>query len=281
MRWGRWGEKFTLDQYRQLIDQCLEKDIRWFDHADIYGDYTTEAEFGSALKDSSSLRRKIKIISKCGIRRQTPARPDHRIHSYDTSSTHIKSSVETSLKNFNTDYLDVLMIHRPDPLLHPAEIAEVITSLKKEGKILQFGISNFSSFQTDMIRKFIPVEYHQMEISALKLDPFHDGSLDKCLEHGIIPMAWGPLGSGKFIQDPDNEQYRKITAVARMLGDKYNAEPQQILIAFLSNHPAGIRPVVGSTKAERLVKANEATKLKIEREEWFMLWRASTGHEVP
>lgn len=281
MKWGQWGEKFDPSRYRLLIEQCLENNISWFDHADIYGDYSTEAEFGSALKESPSLRGKIKIITKCGIRRQTPARPGHRIHSYDTSPEHIRSSAEASLNNFNTDYLDVLMIHRPDPLMHPDEIAEVISSLKKEGKIIQFGISNFSPIQAEMILKYIPVEYHQMEISVLKLDPFHDGSLDICLKYGIIPMAWGPLGSGKFKQEPDNEQYRKIIAVAGMLAEKYNAEPEQILLAFLFKHPSGIIPVVGSTKPERLTKANEAAKINIEREEWFMLWRASTGHEVP
>jgi predicted oxidoreductase len=141
MRWGVWGENFSTAQYDTIINQCLEIGLTEFDHADIYGHYTTEADFGNALKNNSSLRGKMQLITKTGIQMLTPNRPQHAIKSYNTSAKHIKESVETSLKNLHTDYIDTLLIHRPDILLNPIEVAECIASLKKEGKIKNFGVS--------------------------------------------------------------------------------------------------------------------------------------------
>src|SRR5258706_15688787 len=130
MKWGAWGARFSKEKYLQMIEECIALGVTTFDHADIYGDYTTEEEFGSALKENPSLRKQIQIITKCGIRRFTVNRPEHKISYYDTSKHHIITSVERSLKNFHTDYIDVLLIHRPDPLMHPAEIAEAFEILK-------------------------------------------------------------------------------------------------------------------------------------------------------
>ena len=283
MKWGQWGEKFTTQQYLRLIEECLANKITTFDHADIYGDYTAEEEFGNTLKENPSLRRQMQIITKCGIRRFTPNKPENKIHSYDTSKEYIITAVEKSLQNFNTDYLDVFLIHRPDSLMHPHEIAEAFTILKQQGKVLHFGVSNFTSSQMDMMMTAFDIEFNQVEISVIKLEPFHDGTLDKCIQHKIRPMAWGALGSGKLhIEDDENEiRNKRILAVAKLLGEKYNAIPDQILLAFLLKHPAGIIPVMGTTKIERLKSAYDATRITIEREEWFMLWRASMGHEVP
>lgn len=281
MKWGHWGAKFSSEQYLELIQKCIDAGIYTFDHADIYGDYTAEPEFGEALKKDPSLRKKIQIITKCGIRRFTPNRPEHKINSYDTSKEHIIRSAENSLRNFHTDYLDALLIHRPDPLMHPHEIAEAFNRLKQDGKALHFGVSNFTPSQMDLMAASFPVGINQLEISILHLSPFHDGSLDKCIQHGAIPMAWGPLGSGRFHKDEDDDRNKRILAVAQMLGEKYHASIDQVLLAFLFRHPSGIIPVLGTTKIERLKSAIAAASIKIEREEWFMLWRASKGHEVP
>jgi predicted oxidoreductase len=144
MKWGQWGVKYSTAQYLQLIEDCIVNKITSFDHADIYGDYTVEEEFGNALKPKPHLRQQIQLITKCGIRRFTPNRPEHKINSYDTSRLHIITSAERSLKNLKTDYLDLLFIHRPDPLMNPHEIAEAFSHLKKEGKVLHFGVSNFT-----------------------------------------------------------------------------------------------------------------------------------------
>ena len=281
MKWGQWGAKYSTAQYLQLIEDCLINKITSFDHADIYGDYTVEEEFGNALKLKPHLRQQVQLITKCGIRRFTANRPEHKIHSYDTSKQHILSSAERSLKNLHTDYIDLLFIHRPDALMHPHEIAEAFAQLKKEGKVLHFGVSNFTPSQIDLMMTGFPVEFSQLEISVLHLDPFHDGSLDKCIQYNIRPMSWGPLGSGKLYSDGDDEKNKRILSVATILADKYNCSVDQVLLAFLFKHPSGIIPVIGSTKIERLTAAYDAAKIKIEREEWFMLWRASKGHEIP
>jgi predicted oxidoreductase len=280
MKWGQWGSNFSTEEYLQMIEDCLANDITSFDHADIYGDYTTEEEFGAALKEIPSLRSKMQIITKCGIRRLTPNRPRHKIHSYDTSKEYILQSVENSLKNFNTDYIDVLLIHRPDPLMHPDEIAEAFTHLKIQGKVLEFGVSNFTPSQVELIHSRFTVKYTQIEISVIEMEPLHNGQLDQCIQHNIIPMAWSPLGGGKLLDDIEEVKNKRILAAAQFLADKYDVDIDQVLLAFLFNHPANIIPVLGSTRINRLIKALKATDLKLEREEWFMLWRASTGHEV-
>ena len=281
MKWGNWGAGFSTIQYLQLIEDCLANNITSFDHADIYGDYTVEEEFGNALKEKPSLRDHMQIITKCGIRRYTPNRPDHKINSYDTSKKHIIQSTELSLKNLHTDYIDALLIHRPDPLMHPDTIAEAFTKLKKQGKVLHFGVSNFTPPQVSMMLSGFAVEFNQIEVSVVKPDPFHDGQLDQCIQHSITPMAWSPVGGGRLLTNAGDERNKRILTVAEKLAEKYNAATDQILLAFLFRHPSGIIPVMGTTKIERLKSAYAAASLEIEREEWFMLWRASTGHEVP
>ena len=281
MKWGQWGVKYSTKEYLRMIEECLALGVTSFDHADIYGDYTTEEEFGNALKQAPSLRNQIKLITKCGIRRLTPNRPQHKINSYDTSKQHIISSVENSLTHFNTDYIDILLIHRPDPLMHPAEIAEAFSILKQDGKVLHVGVSNFTVSQTAMMHSQFTVEFNQLEISILNMEPIHNGQLDQCLELGITPMAWSPLGGGNIFAHSDDERIRRVVAAASILAKAHQVSPDQILLSWLFMHPSSIIPVVGTSKIERIKKAMEATEVKMTREEWFMLWRASTGHEVP
>jgi len=281
MKWGVWGAKFSKEQYLKMIENCIGLGITTFDHADIYGDYTTEEEFGNVLKQEPALRKEMQLITKCGIRRFTPTRPEHKISYYDTSRQHIISSVERSLRNFHTDYIDILLIHRPDPLMHPAEIAAAFEILKQDGKVLHFGVSNFTVSQTAMMHSQFPVEFNQIEISIVKMEPIHNGQLDQCLELGITPMAWSPLGGGNIFTHNDDERNRRVVAAATILAEKYSAEPDQILLNWLLMHPSGILPVLGTSKIERVKKALEATAIKMTREEWFILWRASTGHDVP
>lgn len=280
MNWGQWGSRFSTQEYLTQIEFCLETNVSSFDHADIYGHYTTEEEFGKAIALKPSIRQNIQLISKCGIRMVTPNRPAHLIKSYDTSKEHILHSAERSLKNLHTDYLDLLLIHRPDPLMHPDEIASAFQQLEKEGKVKAFGVSNFTPSQMEMMASRFPVVVNQLEISILQLYPFVDGSLDKCIEKNIRPMAWSPLGGGKLFNHPEDERKKRILAAATILSEKYGASPDQLLISWLLQHPSGIIPVMGTTKMERIRAAMAATAIKMTREEWFVLWRASTGHEV-
>ena len=279
MRWGVWGANFSTAQYRQMIESCLQYGINSFDHADIYGDYTTEEEFGEALKENPSLRQHMKLITKCGIQMLTSNRPQHTIKSYNTSKEHIIRSAERSLRNLGTDYLDVLLIHRPDPLMDPSEVAEAVEQLKQQGKILSFGVSNFLPHQTNLLSAHTLIEYNQVEISIIQLNAFTDGTLENCLQHKIIPMAWAPLGGGLF-SDENHPRFRAITATATELAEKYNTGLNEILLAWLHTHPSGIQTVIGTTKIERLLQAKTASAIRLDREDWFRLLIASTGEDV-
>lgn len=279
MRWGKWGAEFSTAAYRTMIEACLQNGITSFDHADIYGDYTTEAEFGEALKDNSSLRQQLKLITKCGIQMMGSNRPEHTIKSYNTSKTHIIRSVERSLRNFGTDYLDILLIHRPDPLLDPAEVADAVDQLKQQGKILSFGVSNFLPHQVDILIPHTTLDYNQVEISIIQPQAFANGILENCIKHRITPMAWAPLGGGLFTDD-SHPHFRSIVAVATELAEKYNTGLNEILLAWLHTHPSGILTVIGTTKIERLLQAKIAAFIRLEREDWFKLLVASTGEDV-
>jgi hypothetical protein len=278
MRWGVWGENFSTNQYTEMINQCLSIDLNIFDHADIYGHYTTEADFGNALKGNSSLRGQIKLITKCGINMITPNRPSHAIKSYDTSAKHIIKSVEQSLGNFHTDYIDSLLIHRPDVLINVQEVAETITVLKNAGKIKTFGVSNFTTSQVTLLNKYIRIEHHQVEISATHLNSFEDGILDQCQLENIEAQSWSPLGNGLFTEK--DEKNSRILAEAETLASKYNCSINQILLSFLYAHPSNIAPVIGTTKFERIAEAKQAMEIELEREDFYKIWTASTGKEV-
>jgi predicted oxidoreductase len=278
MRWGIWGANFTTKQYETIIDQCLSVDLNIFDHADIYGHYTTEADFGMAIKGKSSLRQQMKLITKCGINMLTPNRPAHSIKSYDTSAAHIRKSVENSLQNFHTDYIDTLLIHRPDLLLNTEEIAAIINELKGAGKIKSFGVSNFNTHQVATLQKHIKIEHHQVEISVTHMNAFDDGILDQCKTLGIEAQSWSPMGNGIFTED--TEKNKRILATAKALSAKYETGVNEILLAFLYIHPANIAPVIGTTQFERIISAKKAMEIQLTREDFYKLWQASAGHEV-
>lgn len=279
MRWGKWGANFSTYEYELIINQCVENGITAFDHADIYGDYTSEAEFGEAIKHKHALRSTLKLITKCGIQLVSENRPHHQIKSYNTTKEHIVKSVEQSLKNFHTDYIDVLLIHRPSPLLHPQEVAEAVSQLKEQGKICEFGVSNFLPHQVEALKNFVEISYNQVELSIIYLKPFVDGTLDNCLQNKILPMAWSPLGGGVLTED-EHPRFRIIFSTASELAEKYHTGINQILIAFLLKHPAKVLPVVGTTKIERLLQVKEASNILLSAEDWFKLWIASTGEDV-
>ena len=281
MKWGKWGAHFNTMDYRSMIEECLETGVTTFDHADIYGNYTTEAEFGLAIKEEPALRNQMQLITKCGICMVAPNRPMHQIKHYNTSFQHIIESVEHSLQNLHTDYIDLLLIHRPDALLDPTEIAEAFNRLKTSGKVLHFGVSNFSADQTQLLHSFFPVEVNQVEISILHTDALYNGVLDQCIRENILPQSWSPLGGGILSGIADDDRSRRIMAVADILGEKYAAGFDQILLAWLMKHPAGIIPVLGTTKADRIRNALLAKAIDLTHEEWYMLLRAATGHEVP
>jgi hypothetical protein len=281
MNWGKWGVGFSTESYLSQIERCLEVGITTFDHADIYGHYTTEAEFGQALKRATSLRSQLQLITKCGICLVTPNRTEHKIKSYNTSKKHILFSVENSLRNLNTDYIDLLLIHRPDPLMNPFEIAEAFSILIESGKVKQVGTSNFTASQLCMLNSIYPVSVNQIEASILHTKPFYNGVTDLSIEKNITIQAWSPMGAGKITLGTEDEQCRRIVSMANILGEKYGVTFDQILLSWLMKHPANISPVIGTTKIERIHSAFNAQQVDITNEEWHMLLRASHGADVP
>ncbi len=280
MNWGEWGANLSIDQTRKLIEDCLSINVTTFDHADIYGHYTTEALFGNSIKGNSSLRQKMQLVTKCGIKLVTPNRPDNTIKSYNISKEYIISSVEQSLKNLQTDYIDLLLIHRPSPLMNPEEIVEAFMKLKNEGKALYFGVSNFTRTQFEMLNTYIPLVTNQIEISPIHLDPFIDGSIDLCIEKRVKPMGYSTLAGGKFFVNNPEDRVKSINKITDRLAQKYEVTADQILTSWLLKHPSGILPIIGSTKIDRIKSAVNSLEIKITDEEWFMIWEASTGAEV-
>jgi predicted oxidoreductase len=277
MTWGHWGKQFSKKDMIGLMQHCISNNITTFDHADIYGDYTTEARFGEAFKSSGIPRESIQLISKCGIQLQTDNRKN-KVKHYNYSKDYIICSVEESLKHLNTEYLDLLLLHRPSPLMVAEEIAEAITTLKKDGKIRDFGVSNFTTSQMDMIGLRIDIDVNQIEFSLTEHSALFDGTLDYMKTCGITPMAWSPLGS---VFKEDNEQTRRIHKQLGNLMDKYNATEDQLLLAWILKHPAGIHPVLGTTTKARLTQSAQAAKINLDLEDWFLILEASQGHEVP
>ena len=277
MTWGKWGKNLDKNQMIALMNFCQENGITTFDHADIYGGYTTEADFGNAFHESRIDRKKIQLISKCGIQLVSENRST-KIKHYDYSKSHIIGSAEQSLKNLKTDYLDLLLLHRPSPLMHPDEIAEAIEKLKAEGKILEFGVSNFTPIQTDLIQAKTEIKYNQIEFSVTHFDAMLIGSLDHMQSNGIQPMCWSPLGT---VFKKDDEKSIRIKKLATQLSSKYNVEMDVLLLAWILKHPSGILPVFGSADKTRITNLMKATILEMELEDWFAFWTESAGNNVP
>lgn len=273
MRWGKWGKNFTTQEYIERIETSVNNSITTFDHADIYGDYTTEIEFGNAFQLSSMKREHVQFISKCGI--QYPCENNaSRLKHYDYSKQHIRQSVEKSLINLKTDYLDALLLHRPSPLMNSEEIGEVISELKNEGKLLHLGVSNFTQTQIELIEKHTVVEINQIECSLSQLNAMKNGLLDAHQVKSILTMAWRPLG----LVFENNSNIK--TSVLRMAND-YGCSADVLLLAWLLKHPASIHPVIGTSNLERIAMANKALEIEMSMEDWFGLFVESQGHMVP
>ncbi|WP_093524770.1 aldo/keto reductase [Stigmatella erecta] len=264
------------------LHACLDLGITTIDHADIYGGYRCEEVFGHALRTSPGLRQRLELVTKCGIMLTNPARPRNWIQHYDYSRGHLIGSVEQSLRNLATDYIDVLLLHRPSPLLDPAEVAEALRLLVEQGKVRHVGVSNFTPAQFDMLSSYLPLPLvtNQVELHPLRPEPFLDGTLDHCLKHRILPMGWSPLAGGRLMTG-QGEAEGKIREVLHGLGHKYGVAADTVAYAWLLRHPARILPVIGTNQPERIAGAARALSLPLDTQDWFAVWRAAMGREVP
>ena len=277
MTWGIWGKALQKAEIIDLMNHCIEHGISTFDHADIYGGYTTEADFGKALSTSGVNRESIQLITKCGIQYICENRPN-KVKHYNYSSDYIIKSVEDSLRNLNTEYLDLFLLHRPSPLMHPQEILEAVAKLAQEGKINDFGVSNFTPSQMQLLSSEVPITVNQIEFSLTHPEAMHDGTLDYMMSNNIKPMAWSPLG---VVFREDTEQTRRIHKQLGELMETYNATEDQLLLAWIMKHPSEVHPVIGSTTKDRIASAIKATNIDLSLEDWFLILTAAQGHKVP
>lgn len=276
MSWGKWGKQFSTKEATEMIQFCVANGNITFDHADLYGDYTTEAEFGLAFEASKIDREKIELITKCGIQNPGETR-DNKVKHYNYSKEYIIWSAEQSLKNFKTDYLDTFLLHRPSPLMNPIEIAEAITILKDAGKIVSFGVSNFTPSQVSLISDHVSVDVNQIEFSLTQNSAMTNGTLDQMLQSKIQPMSWSPLGS---VFREETHQTKGIKEVLKRFSTKYNCTEDALLLAWLFKHPAKVAPVIGTTNKDRILNANKALEINLELEDWFIMLEVSNGQEV-
>ncbi|GAB4581767.1 MAG: aldo/keto reductase family oxidoreductase [Anaerolineales bacterium] len=282
-----------------LIETALEQGINFFDHADIYTRGKSEAIFGEILAASPGLRASIIIQSKCGIRfadDPAPGAPGR----YDFSFAHILLSVEDSLTRLRTDYLDILLLHRPDPLGDPVEIARAFDELHQSGKVRYFGVSNHTAGQIALLQHYVrqPLIINQVELNLLHSGLITEGilanqndvpytaamgTLDYCRLHGIMIQAWAPVAGGKLIAPgphADAATHRVAPLIARLAEEKGTTR-EAIALAWLLRHPAGIQPIIGTTNRERLIASCAADKITLSREEWYALLVAARGKPVP
>jgi predicted oxidoreductase len=261
------------------IEAALALGITSFDHADIYGGYTVEALFGEALAAAPGLRDRLQIVTKCGIRLVSPARPEHAVKSYDSSRAHIVASVDASLRALRTDRIDLLLIHRPDPLADPDEIAEAFRALHQAGKVLEFGVSNHGAAAFAMLHRRHPLATNQIEFSPLQMRALADGTLEQCSDLGTPPMIWSPLAGGRLFGD--DAQARRVRAVLEDLGRRHGVSAATIAYAWILRHPSLPMPITGSGRIDVLRDAVAALQITLTREDWTRVWQASMGHEVP
>ncbi|NCC73849.1 MAG: oxidoreductase [Sphingobacteriia bacterium] len=274
--------KMSRQELYAFLRKAVDRGFSTFDHADIYGDYTCEDIFGQAISVSPSFRSSIEIVTKCGIKLVSNNRPENSFHGYDTSRVHIIRSVERSLKNFRTDYLDLLLIHRPDPIMNVDEIADAFYQLKKDGKVLHFGVSNFLPHQFDLLRSRLDFQLvtNQVEVSVLATEAFFNGVLDQCQLQKICPMAWSPLGGGRLFHD-DTPQMDRLRFEMNRIADETGCESlQNIALAWLLKHPSGIIPVLGTGNLSRILQAEKSLQIQLSTDQWFRILTASQGHEV-
>ncbi|MDF2409417.1 oxidoreductase [Aeromonas sp. 2HA2] len=262
-----------------LMKYHLDLGVTTIDHADIYGGYQCEEAFGHALRLEPSLRDRMEIVSKCGI--ALTAKPEHALNHYNTGKAHIIASAEDSLRKLATDHLDLLLIHRPDPLMDADEVADAFISLKQAGKVKHLGVSNFSARQFELLQSRLPFPLvtNQLEISPLNQSTTLDGTLDLCQQLRIKPMAWSCLGGGRLFE---GQEYAPLRAELEQIRHEVGAQNiEQLVYAWVMMLPSQPLPLIGSGKRERIAAAVAAESIALTRQQWFRIRKAALGYDVP
>ena len=260
------------------INAALDQGITTFDQADIYGGYTAEAVMGTALKANPSLRQHMEIVSKCDIVIDAGRHSGARVKHYNTTAAHINASVDASLAEMGIDEIDVLLIHRPDPLMDHHETGAALDALVDAGKIRAVGVSNFRPWDWNLLQSAMrhPLVTNQIELSLKQIAPFTNGDLAFHQQHGHVVMAWSPLGGGDLMT-ASNELTHRLDSIASRSG----VDRAAVATAFLLAHPAKITPVLGTNNLDRISAISAAETVQLDRQDWFSLYEAALGSEVP
>jgi predicted oxidoreductase len=277
--WRMTEWSMSVEQRVAFIERCLELGVTSFDHADIYGGYGVESLFGDALRLQPSLRARMQLITKCGIKLVSPQRPQHTIQHYDTSAAHIVASVDNSLRQLGTDRIDLLLIHRPDPLMDFDEVARTFEQLRQTGKVLHFGVSNFSRHQFEALDKRIALATNQVEFSPLHTAPMFDETFDGLQDLGVAPMIWSPLAGGRLFQGGE-EHADNLRLVIKGIADELEQPFASVVFAWIMQLPSRPLPLTGSGRIEAIAVAVAGTGFTLSRADWFAILRAARGHEV-
>ncbi len=301
---GAWDQSALSEANRQealkIVRLALDQGINFYDHADIYCRGKSEETFATLWQERPGLREQIILQSKCGIRFADDPQPGFP-HRFDFSYDHIVNSVEGSLKRLNTDYLDVLLLHRPDPLVEPEEVARAFDDLHAAGKVRWFGVSNHTAAQLDLLRQFVrqPIVANQIAFNVIHTHTLNEGivfnqdnpllsrnegTIEYCRKHNITLQAWGALAWGKLtgrtVENPSPSLEKTSALVAKMAQEK-GVSGEAILVAWILRHPAKIQAIIGTTHIQRIQASCQADGLALTREEWFQLFNAGRGEPLP
>lgn len=279
-RLGSW--QMSAQQRVTFLEQALALGVTTIDQADIYGDYQSESLLGEAIALAPHLRDQFQFVSKCGIKLVSNNRPAHGMQHYDTSAAHIIASAEQSLRAMQIEQLDLLLIHRPDPLMDADEIAGAFRQLQESGKVRHFGVSNFTNSQFELLAARVPLVTNQVELSLLQMQALHDGTLDLCQRLRMAPMIWSALGGGSLFRplSEQDERSQRISAVLVRIAAELDVSTATVALAWILQHPSRPLVLTGSGRIAAIQAAVLATTIVLSREQWFALWCASAGKNV-
>ncbi len=262
----------TTQQMEQIVNLCLELGINTFDHADIYGDGSVEEHFGKIISNKSFKREDIVLFSKCGIRKST----NGKVTYFDNSRDYIVESVNSSLKKLQTDYLDIFLLNQWDLLADPEQTAMALAEIVNSGKVKHIGVANFTAFQHQLLASYltVPIVTNHIELNLMNISAIEDGRLDLIKQSFSKPLAWAPLAGGEIL-DGHNGKSAIIKAKLEAIGEKYNANVEQVAVAWLMQ--LGTLPIIGSLSEARIRNAASASEIKLEREDWYDIYQVSTA----
>ena len=274
----RWNEEIRnpSSTLARILDICLESGINTFDHADSYGWYECEKLFGNVIAEKGIRREDIVLFTKCGLRVPHSTRPDIRIKHYNTSAKHILASIESSLRNLRTDYVDIFLLDHLDHISDIEETAVTLRKLKESGKVKNIGVANFSVFQHQLLASYLqlPIVTNHIEFNLLNTAALDNGQIDYIKQRYMRPLASAPLAAGRIANGTDS-QAQEIRRKLAEIGEKYNADIEAIAVAWINK--TGALPLIGTTNEQRIRNIVSAFDINLDNQDWYELYEASRG----